>query len=149
MSGAPYKYNSVNGYRYNFISCGKKTIIKAVEFTPTSAKNIYNLGFGDRLTNGEIDDMANSNNGDIIKVFATVIDIVQDFTKRHPSFTILFLGSTHKRMALYNRILRTYYQSFSKEFIVIGLIEEKEGIKKVPFDPSNNLFYDAFLVTRI
>jgi hypothetical protein len=61
MSGAPYKYNRVNGYRYNFISSGKRIIIKAVGFTPTSAKNIYNLGFGDRLPNGEVDDMVNSN----------------------------------------------------------------------------------------
>jgi hypothetical protein len=52
-------------------------------------------------------------------------------------------------MALYNRILRTYYQSFSKEFVIMGFVEEKGDIKKTPFDPADSLFYEAFLIKRI
>jgi hypothetical protein len=35
--------------------------------------NLYNLGFGDLLPDGKIDDKVTSNNGDIIKVLSTVI----------------------------------------------------------------------------
>jgi hypothetical protein len=47
-------------------------------------------------------------------------------------------------MALYNRILRTYYQSFGKEFVIMGFVEEKGDIKKTPFYPADSLFYEAF-----
>jgi hypothetical protein len=76
MSRTPYAYYKENGSRYKFISSGKRAIEKVVEFTPTTLKNVYNLGFGDLLPNGEMDDTANSNNGDIIKIFATVVNIL-------------------------------------------------------------------------
>ena len=94
MSHAPYSYKRVRPFGYVFISSGKRDIIKAVEFTPITINNVYNLGFGDLLPNREIDYKANSNNEDIIKVFATVIDILQEFTKMNPSFIIQFEGST-------------------------------------------------------
>jgi uncharacterized protein DUF6934 len=148
MSRSPYIYNKESGNRYNFISSGNRSIIKVVEFTPTS-KNIYNLGFGDLLPDGEIDDTVKSNNGDIIKVFATVIDILQDFTKINPSFIIAFEGSTFERTRLYNRIIRTYYQSFRKTYFVLGAIETEAGRESVPFDPTTALVYSVFFVKRI
>src|SRR5204863_2541814 len=122
MNHSPYPYNRLPISRYTFISTGKRPIEKVIEFTPTRIENVYNLGFGDLLPNGKIDDTANSNNGDIVKVFATVIDILRDFTQQNPSFKILFLGSTSHRTLLYNRIVKTYYQSFSKIFVVTGYI---------------------------
>lgn len=149
MARSPYKYNKEDAYRYTFISSGKRDIEKVVEFTPTSVKNIYNLGFGDSLPNGEIDDIVNSNNGDIVKIFATIIDILQDFTEQNPSFIILFLGSTPRRTALYNRILKTYYQSFSKKFKITGIVKTNEGNVQVPFDPMSTNLYYSFLIKRI
>ncbi len=96
-----YEYNRGHRYRYKFISTGLQAIDKMVEFTPTEIRNVYNLAFGDQLPNGVIDDKANSNNGDIIKILATVIDILQDFTWRNPSFKVMFLGSTPLRTLLY------------------------------------------------
>jgi hypothetical protein len=49
MSRTPYAYYKENGSRYKFISSGKRAIEKVVEFTPTTLKNVYNLGFGDLL----------------------------------------------------------------------------------------------------
>ena len=149
MSHLPYSYNRVHPLRYIFISSGKRDIIKMVEFTPTSTKNVFNLGFGDLLPTGKMDDKANSNNGDISKVFATVIDILQDFTKMNPSFIIRFEGSTFERTMLYNRIIRTYYQSFSKTYFVLGAIETEAGRESVPFDPTTSLVYSVFFVKRI
>jgi len=149
MSRTPYAYYKESGTRYKFISSGKRAIEKVVEFTPTTLKNVYNLGFGDLLPNGEMDDTANSNNGDIIKVFATVINILQDFTEANPSFEIGFSGSTFERTKIYNRIIKTYYQSFSKIFIVSGLTEVKGELKEVVYDPLGTCFYAAFFVKRI
>jgi hypothetical protein len=39
------------------------------------------MGFGDRLPDGSIDDTANSNNGDIVKVLATVIAVLKDLAR--------------------------------------------------------------------
>lgn len=74
------------------------------------------FGFGDLLPDGSINDKANSNNGDILKVMATVVDILKHFTARYPGKVIYFVGSTDERTRLYGRILRTYYYSFSQEF---------------------------------
>jgi hypothetical protein len=144
-----YEYSEVHAYRYTFISTGKRSIVKVIEFTPTATYNVYNLAFGDLLPNGEIDDMSNSNNGDIIKIFATIIDVVQFFTTNNPSLRIYFEGSTPERTLLYNRILKTYYQPFSKKFKIAGVIKTDKGQKRVPFDPKNTGIYFAFLIKRI
>ncbi len=60
----------------------------------------------DLLASGKIDDKANSNNGDIIKVLSTVILIIKDFTEENPEAKIAFSGSTKERTALYQRILK-------------------------------------------
>lgn len=93
--------------------------------------------------------MTNSNNGDIIKIFATIIDVVQCFTMKNPSFIILFKGSTHKRTQLYNRILKTYYHSFIEKFAIAGLIKTDNGEIFVPFDSKGTDVYWTFLIKRI
>jgi hypothetical protein len=144
-----YEYNEVHAYRYHFVSTGKQTIIKVIEFTPTSTSNVYNLAFGDLLPNGQIDDMANSNNGDIIKIFATIIDVVQTFTMKNPSFIIYITGSTPQRTLLYNRILKTYYQPFIEKFAIAGQLKIGKGEIYVLFDPQSTHAYLAFLIKRI
>jgi len=84
MTHAPYTYHRIQTSRYTFVSIGKKRIEKVVDFIPLKPKNFLNLGFGDLLPNGSIDYSVNSNNGDIIKVLATVVDILRDFTGEYP-----------------------------------------------------------------
>jgi hypothetical protein len=144
-----YEYSEVHAYRYTFTSTGKRNIDKVIQFTLTSTNNVYNLAFGDLLPNGGIDDMANSNNGDIIKIFATIIDVVQCFTMQNPSFIIYIIGSTRQRTLLYNRILKTYYQPFIEKFAIAGLIKTGNGEIYVPFDPKSTDAYLAFLIQRI
>jgi hypothetical protein len=144
-----YEYSEVHAYRYTFISTGKRNIDKVIEFIPTAKNNVYNLAFGDLLPNGGIDDMANSNNGDIIKIFATIINVLQKFTMKNPSFIIYITGSTRQRTLLYNRILKTYYQLFREKFAIAGLIKTDNGEIYVPFDPKSTSAYFAFLIQRI
>jgi hypothetical protein len=145
----PYSYDRNHATRYTFVSRGKRgAIIKLVEFTPTVVKNIFNLGFGDLQPDGSIDDTANSNNDDIVKVLASVIHIIQDFTTEYIDVKIIFTGSTSRRTTLYHRILKMYYQSFIKEFVITGLINSEKGLVEVPFEPRGSVKYLAFFVKR-
>ena len=81
-----------------------------------------NIGFGDMLPDGRIPDKVNSNNSDIIKVLATVVDILRYFTAQYPQAEIYFHGSTKDRTKLYGRIYSTYYPIFSKEFAIAGVV---------------------------
>lgn len=97
MTQVSYPYKRLQSWRYVFVSDGKKKIQKIVDFIPIGKGNIVNVGFGDVLPDGSMDDKANSNNGDIIKVLATVVDILRDFTSLYPHSNVFFTGSTDER----------------------------------------------------
>ena len=149
MTYVPYSYKHPSARRYVFISIGKKRIEKVVDFTPLKAKNTMNLSFGDLMADGSINYKANSNNGDILRVLATVVDILRHFTSRYPEVVIFFTGSTTERTRLYARILKTYYALFSKDFIVYGIMGTENDNKIIPFDPQSGMEYFAFLIKRI
>lgn len=147
MSAPPYQYDRRNSTRYTFISKGRfGAVVKVVEFTPTSVKSIINLGFGDLLADGNVDDKANTNNNDIVKVIATVIEIVKDFISEFPDSKIVFTGSNAVRTAMYHRILRTYYKDFSVGFVITALEKEGSIYLEKPFDPTTENKYLAFFV---
>jgi len=92
-----YPFDQTRTSNYRFTSTGRKQIIKEVVFIHTGYKNIVNMGFGDVLADGSIDDKANSNNGDIVKVLGTIVQIMIDFTNKFPYLEIFFAGSTPER----------------------------------------------------
>jgi hypothetical protein len=134
--------------RYLFLSSGRRRVSKIVVFTVLEQKNFYNLGFGDLLPNGEIDDKANTNNGDMIKVLSTIIHIIMDFTELNRGAKIAFMGSTKERTALYQRILSNYLNSFGKEFTVTALKGPVNKPFETIFDPAYDGPYLAFFVKR-
>jgi hypothetical protein len=148
MTHVPYTYKRAHSERYIFFSVGKKKIEKVVDFAPIGINNIMNLGFGDLLPDGSVDDSANSNNGDLIKVLATVIGILKDYTAEYPQVEVFFAGSTIERTKLYTRILKTYYTTFSKEFILSAISGSENANKRIPFDPMANIEYLGFLIKR-
>lgn len=149
MTHIPYQYKQLESSQYFFVSIGKQKIAKVVDFVPLRLGNMVNLGFGDLLPDNTIDDKVNSNNGDIVKVLATVVDILRHFTTLHPQVEIYFRGSTTERTKLYSRILKTYYPIFSKEFAIAGVSESKNNFEVFPYDPESGYEYFAFLITRI
>jgi len=144
-----YLFDRLNADRYVFTSVGKNRIRKAVDFTPTSIKNLYTLSFGDLLPDGSIDDRVKSNNGDILTVLATVVQIARNFTAQHPDIQLIFTGSTEERTKMYGRILKMYYKDFCKDFRISAFIERDEAFEEVNFDPAANVEYLAFFVKRI
>ncbi|MES2331530.1 MAG: hypothetical protein V4539_18135 [Bacteroidota bacterium] len=119
-----------------------------VQFKSTTYKNVVNLGFGDQLPDGRIDDKSVSNNGDTNKVIATVIQIAHDFTTQFPHLKIAFTGSTPGRNRMYNRVLKMYYKEFSKEFVITAFVEKRETMFEVDFDPDFSGNYLVFFVRR-
>lgn len=90
-----------------------------------------------------------SNNGDIIKVLATVVRILKAFTLLRPGIKIIFTGSTPERMRLYQRILKMYYAEFTKEFKITGLVKADQLYNELTFNPKIVASYLAFFVQRI
>src|ERR1700753_2058646 len=107
-----YSFDQIEPFRYRFISTGRQKIKKAVEFIPLKNRNMVNLGFGDVMPDGTINDRIHSNNGDIRKVLATVVQILLHFTSQNPSTMVFFAGNSVDRTKLYSRILKMHYFSF-------------------------------------
>jgi hypothetical protein len=149
MSHVPYVYKLYSSTRYTFVSIGKTRIEKVVEFMPTGITNVINLGFGDLLPDSSIDYITVSDNGDMIKVLATVVDIVKHFTMLHPESIVYFTGSTSERTKLYTRILKTYYPIFNKVFRIYGIIKVGNDWKSILFEPVPAADFWAFLIKRI
>ena len=149
MAKIPYSFKPQDANRYIFTSIGKLKIKKAVVFAPTTIKSLYSLSFGDLLPDGTIDDMANSNNGDILKVLATVVQITKDFTVRYPDIKLIFAGSTEERTRVYGRILKTYYEDFCIDFKITAFVKTNEFYEEVDFEPKAALGYSAFFIKRI
>ena len=149
MACIPYLYDLIRPGRYLFISTGKTRIEKVVDFIPLGIGSIMNIRFGDLLPDDSIDDKVISNNGDIIKVLVTIVDILRHFTTRYPQTEIYFHGTTEDRNKLYRRIIRTYYPEFSKEFAIAGVFSTENEIHILPFNPGTDQEYVAFLIKRI
>lgn len=83
--------------QYLFESNGPRLIIKAIEYTPITKRDgkiVYNLGFGDyNEKDGNIFDDTNSNNGDMRKVFSTVLNTIPKFFKENQNAAIWVQGS--------------------------------------------------------
>lgn len=92
-----------NKYRFFFTSInnvGNKDVIKTVEYSHFEFyrnRKVYNLGFGDydEETDKIIDDQE-TNNGDVYKVFNTVLSTVAIFFERCPEGILFVSGSDSK-----------------------------------------------------
>ena len=88
---------SVNGLKFFFISKGKQDIIKVIHFSfvqELNGQNVYNLGFGDYdVENDTIMDDTNTNNGDVYKVFNTVLSTIPVFFEDFGNGILMVQGS--------------------------------------------------------
>jgi hypothetical protein len=124
-----YEYFAKNNFlTYQFTSEGiKGSIEKIVQYsklTIPGVGTVYNLGFGDLDEDGNVSDIANSNNGDMEKVLSTVANTVYDFLEHHPNQLVFAHGSTPIRTKLYQRKLIQMLKTISTEFDLYGLAEE-------------------------
>lgn len=135
--------------RYTFVSRGPKgAVLKVVDFTPLSEKNVLNLGFGDMLPDGTVDDTVITNNNDIVKVLATIVEIINNVTTEYPDLKIFFAGNTLTKTSLYRRILKTYYADFTKHFAITAIVKEGQAFVEKKFEPHGDETCFAFFAKR-
>lgn len=129
---------------YEFISVGPKgNIKKIVEYSATSIENVFNLAFGDYdEASGTIDDKSVTNNGDMLKVLATVASTVYAFTAKYPDAWIYAIGSNDARTRLYRIGIAKNLTEISENFNIYGL--KNEVWEKMILGEE----YDAFLIKR-
>ena len=146
MDYPKYQYRSETSFSYyEFISEGPNGLIKKiVEFTETGTENVYNLGFADYDEKTKTtSDISVSNNGDSLKVLATVASTVYAFSQKNPKAWILATGSTNVRTRLYRMGITNNIAEINKDFVVFGLNKEGGWDKFVVGED-----YEAFLLTK-
>ena len=145
MRDESYQLKSTPSFMsFEFVSEGPKgRIPKLVKYTETSVKNVYNLGFGDKMgEEDDFNDMTISDNKDSGRVLATVAETVYFFTNKFPNASVVATGSTFARTRLYRIGISNYLEEIQKNFKVSGFINgDLEDFKK-------NRDYSIFLIKR-
>jgi len=124
MKHKKYEYSADEGLHfYEFISIGKNgDIRKVVEYSEMNIDGYYNLAFGDfDERKNEINDKVVTNNGDSLKVLATVASTVYAFTGKYPEAKIFATGSTEVRTRLYRMGITNNLVEIQEDFNVFGL----------------------------
>lgn len=145
MKQERYKYSAEKSLmHFEFNSIGPKgEVKKIIEFSETNVKDIYNLAFGDFDEKTQrISDRVVTNNGDSLKVLATVASSVYAFTTERPQAWVFATGSTAVRTRLYRMGLTNNLAEISKDFHVYGLKDDQWEDFIIGED------YEAFLVKR-
>ncbi len=147
MNNPKYLYKSEEFLKiYEFISEGPKgQVKKIVEYSETSTENVYNLAFGDfNESTKRIDDLSVTNNGDSLKVLATVASTVYAFTEKYPKAWIFATGSTTVRTRLYRMGITNNIEAIKADFVVYGLTVETNIWEEFVIGQD----YEAFLITK-
>lgn len=118
---------------------GQRIIRKKAEFVLISA-DLYNFAFGDVNEEDEIDDFVVSNNKDMDKVFATLIQILITFLKTHKGKGVYFKGSTPSRTRMYQIILNKERANWEGLLAVYGSYNGN----LMPFETDHR--YNSFIV---
>jgi hypothetical protein len=142
-----YQYKSEQKLRhFEFVSEGPIGLIhKMVEYTVTGQENVYNLAFGDyNKATGTIDDLSITNNGDSLKVLATVASTVYAFIEKYPESWIFATGSTNARTRLYRMGITNNIAEIQADFMVFGLSTKDNQWEGFTVGED----YDAFLITK-
>jgi hypothetical protein len=168
---------STNFLFYSEGDNGKVIVPKIIQFTYVrdyyyNDNPIFNLGFGDfDMDTGSINDESMSDNGDVYKVFNTVLSTIPIFFEKYPNAALLVRGSDgraefehnckqnctrnctdlclkfNRRMKLYCNYTSRKYALFSTDYQFVGGIGNGKGwFDFTEFDPGK--LYDGLIVSR-
>jgi hypothetical protein len=166
---------SEKGVKYFFISKGKNDIVKAIQYsyiTDMSGKNVFNLGFGDYDINlDSIDDSINTDNGDVYRVFNTVLSTIPQFFAAFQNAVLMVQGSDsdndyikkckltckkkctdycknqHRRISIYSYYLNKNFETLIEEYTFFGGVrDDTEYIRIEEFIPQKK--YDSVFVMK-
>lgn len=146
MKYSRYEYQADDELHfYEFTSVGAKgEIKKVVEYSKMNIENFYNLAFGDYdEEKQEINDKVVTNNGDGLKVLATVASTVYAFTGKYPNAHIFATGSTEVRTRLYRMGITNNLTEIQEDFQIYGMKHDETFEEFVVGED-----YIGFLITR-
>lgn len=141
-----YQYKTEGFFEFfEFYSEGPKGIFKkVVEYQQTSDENVYNLAFGDYDEDAKgMDDLSVTNNGDSLKVLATVASTIYAFLEKHPGAWIVATGSTSVRTRLYRMGIANNLAEISEDFFIFGFTKDEKWEEFLVGED-----YKAFLVIK-
>jgi hypothetical protein len=134
--------NNAHTTIYTFVSVGEKGTFSKVVIFQSLYQNLYNLILADYdIVTNNFDDKNITNNGDIVKILATVIKIIQDFTAQNPDAFVYIEGNTPLKQRLYNRIVTRNLPEIQAHYTVSGVLPNGN---KEPFLPDTP--YIAFIL---
>lgn len=161
MNKETYAFDrSETGHEYLFVSTGQLgNILKMVSISPiwdnsafSDTTTLFNLAFGDVITinnQSKMDDSIRTNNGDMPKVLATVIQIAMFFMEENPGATLIFEGymdskstelGRNQRNILYQRAINSNWDQLNSAFDIAGVRKHQ----REQYIPGEN--YDAILI---
>ena len=143
MNQERYEFQATkNSSWFEFYSVStQKTVKKIVIYSPfPNAPDLYNLTLADSFPNGSISDTNVTDNGDMEKVLATVIQTAIRFFAQNPGKRIYVEGSTPARTRLYGAVLARELTLIQKTFEVYRLLNNN----LLPF--VKNRRYAAFVI---
>lgn len=128
---------------YEFVSQGPNgDVPKLVAYTKTNLLGTFNLGFGDKICADDFDDRVVTNNGDSLKVMATVAVTLYTFTDAFPNAKVYVEGSTKSRTRLYRMAITNNLEVINTDFQVYGF-------KNYVWEEfAAGIDYEAFIVVR-
>ena len=120
-----------NHLRYSFISKGESEITKVIAYQklsyaidiPTKGSlTAYNLAFGDKIGDTqEIDDKADSNNGDMRMAFNTVLYTIPTFFSIYSDTCVVVQGSDERRKRAYSNFVTRNYETLIRDYMFFGV----------------------------
>jgi hypothetical protein len=131
---------------YKFVSVGPNgSITKFIVFKRLFVETLYNLSLLDVMPDGTYSDTHFSNNNDLRKILATILEVVIDYTEKFPDRQIFFQGSDEegKRISLYHKAISKHLFVLEKEFHIYGIADDGQEER---FNPDSR--YSAVLVMR-
>jgi len=90
-----------------------------------------------------LSDITVTNNGDSLKVLATVASTVYAFTQKYPEAWILATGSTNVRTRLYRMGITNNLVEIADDFVVFGFDSKGNWTEFIVGED-----YEAFLITK-
>lgn len=144
MNYKPYILNVNEDHtRFQFQSIGKRGVFEKVILFQLLADDIYNLALLDYdLDSQKYSDLSVTDNGDMLEIFATLLNVITEFLNEYKSKKIYFEGSTPSRTRLYQIVINKIYNPHNQDLIILGL-KNKEWYQ---FEP--NINFEGFLIEK-
>jgi hypothetical protein len=127
--------------RFEFLSIGNTIVRKIVLYEYTDVENMYNLTLSDFVSEGLSTIHTVTNNGDLPKVLATVVQTLFLFFDKYPLAFVVFSGNSPSRNRLYRIVINQYFVNSDLPFDILGLYDA--GIE--PF--KTNIDSEGFFIS--